>query len=281
MEMCRLPPSTEVEAGVFPARPSKSVLLRWDVIRIFSLLLLMATRLAWADPVPPSWDEDRLSGFAQQKVDKKVTDREREKGKTVYLEELEQWERIRKAALADHKKQIKAQSPQEDGPEDREDRRGKINAKKEYEELRIDYVHLKEQAAQQKRKKIALSEEEELGLYDPDRPRFDYKKRQLYGARPKSSRPSAGGGSFGGGSSGGGGGSFDDFPPPPSFDGGGYIPPPMMPEYDETMPPPPPPPFEDGDFPPPPPPPPGDFGDFPPPPPLPMPLNSPPPGDGF
>lgn len=236
------------------------------------LLLLLAGATAGADPTPPSWDEDRLAGFAEHKAANKIEDREREKGRTAYDEEYERWERQRKAALAEHKKQAKLASPAEGGPEDREDRKEKAKARRQMDEIRRDYVKTKNTMLRRQRSKIAVSEEEELGLTEK-RPRFDVKKRALYGGKGGTVR-SGGGSSYGGGSSGGGGYSPPVSPPPAEeFPAGdAYIPPPPVPEYDgsEFPPPPPlpPPSFEDGDFPPPPPPPPppmpGDFGEFPP-----------------
>lgn len=236
------------------------------------LFVLLLTSAAAADPTPPTWDEDRLAGFAEHKAGDKVIGREREKGKTAYYEELERWERARKAALDQHKKQVKATSPVEGGPEYREQKR-KVRAERDQaEKTRLEYVRQKNAVLSKKRSKIAVSEEEELGLTEK-RPRYDVTKRALFGAKPKygaaaGSTPSYGGGGFGGGNS---------PPPPPPEDfppGDAYIPPPPVPEYDGSeFPPPPPlpaPSFEDGDFPPPPPPPPPpvDFGggDFAPPP---------------
>ena len=111
---------------------------------------------------------------------------------------------------------------------------------------------------------------EELGLPE-DRPRYDVKKRVLYGATShfgKGSGPSGGGSSFpdsgsGGFTPSGGGGGMDEFPAPPT----------SFPDDSFDLPPPPPPPpmpFDDStglnapfdDFPPPPPPPPADDFQF-------------------
>lgn len=237
-------------------------------------LLLVSFRVG-ADPIPESWNEDRLAGFAEHKSANAVQDRERMKGQTADTEEREEWERARKAALAEHKKQVKKLAPQDGGPEQKSDEEKKIAQKKEYEKIRAEYSRRKALADQRHHEKRSVSEAEELGL-NVLRPRYDVKGRVLYGAK---SKIKSGGPSSGGYVGGGGGGGNNNFPPPPSFDefppGDGYVPPPM-PEDSGDFPPPPPPamPMDEGgmggEFPPPPPPP--DFGDFPPPPP-PMPAE--------
>lgn len=237
-----------------------------------ALPLLIAIS-AKADPVPPSWDEDRLAGFAEHKVAEKIHDRERLKGRLADTEEREQWERERKAALAEHKRRAKTQSPQEGGPEEREYLSMEKRRRAESEKIRAEYSRHK--AVVEKRSghgKHLVSEAEELGLNEK-RPRYTPSNRVLYGAKAKfkPGAPGSGGssGSYGGG---GGGGNNSNFPPPPSFDdfppGDGYVPPPPIDDYSPGDFPPPPP-IDPGDmghtdFPPPPPPP--DFGDFPPPP---------------
>ncbi|MBX2986639.1 MAG: hypothetical protein KF802_01970 [Bdellovibrionaceae bacterium] len=235
----------------------------------FPLLLVLAgSAVAHADPTPPSWDENRRAGFFEHRRNERVFDREREKGRTAYLEELEKWERQRAAAIAEYKKRRHAQSPREGGPEDREDQTRRQSQARDMRKHEAEYIRQKQAMLKRGRQRSGLSDERELGL-DTQRPRFEVSKRQLFGA------PGAkGGSSFGG--AGGGGGATPNFPPPPSYNedfggaGSGYIPPPPMSEY-EDMPPPPPGvgvPFESGEgFPPPPPVP--DFGDFPPPPPMP------------
>jgi hypothetical protein len=219
-----------------------------------------------ADPTPASWDEDRLTGFRGHVKAQDIHDRERAKGQTAYNEELEQWERQRIAAIAEHKRQRKATSPLEGGPEDRADRAEKREYAVDAEKERLQYVRIKTKMSAQRRRNVAVTPEEELGL-KTDRPRYDVTKRVLYGASGKY-RPSTGGSSGGTNPNYSGPTPGGNLPPPPTFDdfggGDGYIPPPVIPEYDD-MPPVPPPPsgFEEGDFPPPPP----DFNDFPPPPP--------------
>lgn len=236
----------------------------------FLLSFLFAATLR-ADPTPASWDEDRLSGFHSHEKAQVIHDRERAKGQTAYNEELEQWERQRNAAIAEHKRQRKATSPLEGGPEDRADLAEKKAYAKEAEEQRLEYVRIKNKMSAQRKRNVAITPEEELGLLEK-RPRYEVSRRVLYGASTKvRSLPTA---RSGGGSSPNYSGSVPGgtLPPPPTFDdfggggGDGYIPPPVVPEYDE-MPPVPPPPsgFEEGDFPAAP-----EFNDFPPPPPPPM-----------
>lgn len=238
-----------------------------EEVRMFLLLFatLTAGGRAFADPTPPSWNVDRRAGFAEHQREQKIFDRERLKGEVVFVEELEDWERQRKAAMADHKKQLKATSPQEGGREQREDLEVKKAYREEMEKNRQDYIAAKRKVMSGAKGQVyAQSEEVELGLTQW-RPRYDLKNRVMYGARSKLK-----GGPGVSTSSGRGSGGFPpapdfgDFPPPPPS-GDVYVPPPIEEEY-----PPPPPPSEEnfGDFPPPPPPPPPspDFGDFPPPP---------------
>lgn len=256
------------------------------MVRRYSLFLILwiANGLlppgASADPTPPSWDEDRLSGFREYVRQQKVFDREREKAEQAYLEEKEEWERQRQLAIKDYKKEKKVSSPLEGGPEYREYLSQLKDKNKEREEIRQTYSREKARMLSQKRRKIDVTEAEELGLKQA-RPRYEVSKRVLYGAPSpygKSGSQANGGGrrytppsssnrfsSPGSAFQGEAGG---DFPPPPSFDGSDLPPPPPI-DYEDLPPPPPPDSFEVDEFPPPP-----DFGDLPPPPP-------PPPVDDF
>ena len=247
-------------------------------------LLLLLPSLTWADPVPPSWDENRRAGFREHQQQEKVFDRERLKGERAFIEEQEEWERQRQASIADYKKESKTASPSENGPEYKEYLKEAEAEKKARRQITQEYS--REKAAVAKRttgKGVKLTEEEELGLTQT-RPRYDVGRRVLYGAPSKFA---TGGASRGGGSRsnsrftpppasfGGNAGGFTpppappvqdgDLIPPPMFDDGGGedIPPPPPVEYDDLPPPlPPGDAFDPDDFPPPP-----DFGDFPPPPP--------------
>lgn len=216
-------------------------------------------------------EELRLRGFAEHQKEIQQFDRARQGGHRSHYQKLNQWEIARKQNLDQYKKEKKENKMTEDSPEAMAD----AAVKQAYEEQRQKSFET-HQAQQEKevvdrRKKNLPSEEEEFGL-DKQRPRYDYKKRTLYGGEPKYRRESMGT-SFGGGRDSSGGTSFGDgysggsvdFPPPPEdFGDGGYVPPPVVdefgespPPYDETYgngeyenfppPPPPPPPFEDGD----------------------------------
>lgn len=217
----------------------------------FFLLSLNFADAVHADLVNHDEEAKRRSGFMEHKQENQIFDREREKAKNLWLEELEQWERERRAALLDYKKTEKIKSPEEGGVEHQEDRRFKQSLKREYESAEKEYLKEKSLSSRQRQKNIALSEEEELDLY-VNRPRYDFKRRQRYKGKISSFGSSgSSGSSFGGGN--------DGFPAPPSFEGFGnenYVPPPVMPDAPEDFPPPPPPTFDSGDFPPPPPPPP-------------------------
>ncbi|MFP5519014.1 MAG: hypothetical protein ACLGGX_03875 [Bdellovibrionia bacterium] len=218
-------------------------------------------------------EEVRLRGFAQHQKGIDRFDRSRDKGEIAYLEELEKWERQRLAALEEHKKQKKIESPQEGGKEWRADLAEKQAYEQELEQSRQDYIKKQDRFNRQNAANLP-SEEEELGLTGEQRPRYDIKKRASFGAPLGFGLKSAGstskGGSFGGGSG--------SFPAPPAFndfgDDSGFVPGSNLGEYDSGSdfpppPPPPPPPFSDG----------GDFPEFPPPPPPPDFNDGPMPGE--
>ncbi len=236
-------------------------------------LFLLATLLgSWA--MAQDREEVRLQGFAQHQKEKSRFNRAREQGERAYLEEVEQWENEKDRHLDAYKRGRNKVEMNEDGPEARADAAAKKEIEKQYEELRRAYKAEKSKKAELSREARQLpSEKEELGLVE-DRPRYDYRKRAAFGAKPKFGKSASSSGSSGSSS----GGSSSSFPPPPSFDDfggdGGYVPAPNLPDDfgDIPPPPPPPPPFGDdfggfggemgdGDFPPPPPPPPPFEGD--------------------
>lgn len=238
-------------------------------------ITLVSASTSWAQ----TSEVERLSGFAQHQKNYEQFDKAREKGERAFLEEEEQWENQRKRDLQIYKREKKSQFVSEDGPEAKAD----ALAKKQYEifieKERKAYAERKSKQKEVRREAENLpSEMQELGLAD-NRPRYDYRKRSLYGAPSKYGKLQGGSGSSGGGSFGGGSGSSGtSFPPPPTFDDfgdGGYVPAPnMSDDFGDVPPPPPPPPpgfgddsggFGSGEFIPPPPPPPSfgeDGGDF-------------------
>jgi len=242
------------------------------ILFIFNIALGASVAVSSASQENPLDDEIvRMSGFKDHREDTKTYDVERERGRVAYDESLEQQEIQMKKDLAEYRRNKKKEVEPESSDEYRLHVQKKREAFIEEEEIEKKYAGAV-RAAQSRRGKRVISEEEELDIHQSVA-RVDYKKRVLYGARPnfKAMRQSLLQGSSGGGSSaGGGGGSYTPPPPPPVFDDfgsdTGFIPPPPLPEpFDGgDFPPPPPVDFGDGsDFPPPPPPPPPpDFGDF-------------------
>lgn len=218
-------------------------------------------------------DETRLLGFAEHQKNGKQFDKARVQGERGYLEGAEQWEEQRHRELEGYKKSKKAKLMNDDGPEAHADEVAKKALNAEYEQTRLAWIAKKNQEDRMSRADKNLpTEAQELGL-DMERPRYEYRKRAAFGAKPKFGSAVSAGSSGSSGHSGG-----TSFPPPPTFDdfsggGSGYVPAPNMDDFGDVPPPPPPPPpgFGDdfgggygNDFTPPPPPPPpfGDDGDF-------------------
>lgn len=215
-------------------------------------------------------EQERLSGYREQVVETQIFDRERLRSYRAYLESLEKELFDKNKALREFKVAQKKQEKKED-----ESNSFEIFVKEKNEELReaetarLEYKRnrKKSQAIESQRD---FSEEEELGIY-VERPRYDYKKRALYGAKPKYKIAVSKSG-----------GAAAPYSPPDFGTDSGYIPPPPPPPipempndqfFDEIPPPPPPPPIMPGDFnnggefgdgyiPPPPPPPPMFDGEF-------------------
>ncbi|MGE5085177.1 MAG: hypothetical protein ACM3MG_02690 [Bacillota bacterium] len=193
-----------------------------------------------------SSEEIRLLGFAEHQKNNKQFDKAREQGEKAYLEETEQWELGRNRDLQEYRKTKKSQAMADDGPEARADEVERKKYQENYDKVRREYVleKSKDQALERSAKGLP-TEAQELGL-DQERPRYDYKKRAYFGAKPgkRVPSPSSGGGS-GSGSVGGGNNNATPFPQPPAFDDfdNGYVPAPnISPEDFGDVPPPPPPP---------------------------------------
>ncbi|MNK07831.1 hypothetical protein D3C87_257510 [compost metagenome] len=197
----------------------------------------------------------RLRGFAQhQKADRQF-DKARQSGERAFFEEEEQWENARRKAMTGFKKEQIKNEMSDYGPQARADEAEKKREALVHEKNREAYAKQVQDFDRSKYPDL-VSEMTELGL-DQERPRYDYRKRKLYGDPSKfKSGSSSSGPSNGGGSS---------FPPPPTtfddFGGGpdgGYVPAPNMDDFGDVPPPPPPPPFGDDQYneyiPPPPPP---------------------------
>lgn len=207
----------------------------------------------------------RLNGFYEHQSEGKRFDQIRERGELDYNEELLKWEEERAYQAKKYKSEKKVEAS-------REDRRLKEQNLFEKEKKLLDdeqvrnrqkYILAREKIKEQSQRQF--SEEQEIGVY-VQRPRYEVRKRVLYGARPRSG--SSGGKSAGGGSGGGSSGFEDSSPtstmPPPSDSGNMdyFPPPPPPPPMDDYNMPPPPPPMDDFGGPPQP-----DFGMPPPPPP--------------
>lgn len=232
---------------------------------LFFLLLSTFSREAFSAGA----DEVRLRGFAEHQSDGVQYDKARAQGERGYLEEVEQWDNQRQREAEEYRKLKKSKEMPDEGPAFKADAEDKKLAAVEYEKTRRAYLAEKLQDDKLSHADKTLPTEiQELGL-DRERPRYDYRKRAVFGGKPK----------FGQTANANSGGAKSNFPAPPSFEdfggaGGGYVPAPNMPEDFGDVPPPPPPPppgfgeenFGGGygnDFPPPPPPPPVfDDGDF-------------------
>lgn len=208
----------------------------------------------------------RLRGFAEHNNAIKKLDKERDDGFTEHLLQNEKMELVRERAKSQHFKNQKQAASEENSDDYYED----LDLKQRLEDQRLkglkersDRLAISAKIIKQERARV--SEEEELGL-NTNRPRFETRKRALFGAPLKlggktlTSPGSSGSGSnFGSGTSNQNNSRFESSPPPIDY---------SQPSND-YFPPPPPPPSFDGfdDFPPPPPPIEGNFDDFPPPPP--------------
>ncbi|MES3038294.1 MAG: hypothetical protein V4736_10340 [Bdellovibrionota bacterium] len=231
---------------------------------ILSLTLQYSHAFLEADAVET--ERERLNGYAEFKEDQRIINREREKGETAFLEEQEKWARTQEKARKEFAADLS--------------RKEKARSMVPYHEWRDDKVAEMRDRAQKEEKfhadrkknrrefKRPISEPKELEIY-ANRPRYEFRKRVLYGAAPSFKGMGTG---FGGGAAGGyqapsSGGNAGAPPPMEDFGDPSFTPPPVMPDVgtDPAMdfpnsaeiPPPPPPPFPEGDFPPPPPPPPG------------------------
>lgn len=242
------------------------MILKWCHIVFFIFL----SCLSWGQ----NDDKGRLSAFEEHKKEQLQFESARAKGERAYLEEEEKRENQKNRNLQEYKKTKKEILMTEDGPEAAEDAAVKKRFAENYEKELKAFTAKQKRQENLDRKKLKLpSEAQELGLDEP-RPRYDYRRRSVYGAKPKFGKGTDVGSSRGGSLPSRGsapGGSAPSFPPPPSFDDfgdDGYVPAPNMDDFGDVPPPPPPPPLpfggDDGgvdDFPPPPPPPPPFGGD--------------------
>lgn len=198
-------------------------------------------------------DVQRRNSFKSHQQDKKILNREREKGFSLYLEEQEKWDSIREKGIQEYRQsRLKNRSMDETSPEFMKDEQQKKEELNKMEIARKKYVATKEKVSAQFKSQVRTSEEEELDINN-HRPRFDLAKRAKGNRIAKSSGSgtgfSGGSGSTGsfpvnnGSTSGSGYGSdgsvpFDypvppnDFTPPPSEGFEDLPPPPPMMPYD-------------------------------------------------
>lgn len=204
---------------------------------IFSLFFLP---LFWAKA-------SRMQDFLEHHQRQEKIDSIREKGLSEYLDEVNDWELQRLKALKNYKPITTGDDFETTRKSYLEFKAQKREEQMEMEEARRKYV--KTQRAQTSLEISDLDEMVELGLLE-DRPRYNYKKRVLYGAKSKYKMGSGAGST-----------ATNTLPDHNTEQFNNFVPPPAPPEMDFPEPPPPPS-FEDGDFPaPPPPPPPPSFDD--------------------
>ena len=227
-------------------------------------------------------EANRRKAYKEFEDEKKKSEKEQNKGLSLWLEEQEQWDTAREKSVNELRKTRKPAKPmvidaqgsvQEVTKEYYDDVEQKQRALRVIEDGRKQHIQIKKEVIAQYAPKDVATEEEELNIYN-QRPRYDLRKRGKN--RWTNSGSKLGGGSGGGSSSGGynsGGFQNDgfDFPPPPPATDFNNIP---QDNFDDFPPPPPPPAdfgnspgtydsgFGDAPIPPPPPPPPEGGWDF-------------------
>jgi hypothetical protein len=186
------------------------------------------------------FDVERRNDFKKHSQNKKVYEVEREKSLALYLEEQEKWDIAREKGLKTQRNSRSAlKEMDEQSSEFKQDQKEKAKYDLELETARKKHNETKKQITQCFENKIAVSEADELEIYNL-RPRFDLRHRgqnkwtkKSSGSSGGSSAGSSGSGSTWGGASGdtgsstpfdypaSGGGdyipsdNFDDLPPPP------------------------------------------------------------------
>lgn len=227
--------------------------------------ILVPYQLAFAQIEHP--ELERVRGFNDYKKQRRLNDREREKGLALHLEKVEMEQREYRESLQEHRRMKRTEKPLEATPFYKENVRDRERDKQKRLQEQEEFIADKK-VEKRLLNQAQINKLEELGLPE-DRPRFDVKKRTLYGAASPFDKapPSSGGGGSNSFAPSDGGfptpppAPFDEFPPPPTFPGDDNFdlppPPPPMP-YDEGMgmnnppfdefPPPPPPPGDDFQF---------------------------------
>lgn len=211
--------------------------LIWIVCLILTHIQLSAREVDTVD------DEIRLQGFSDHLAEDKALDRARQSGLSDHKKKNALWNDLKAADLQEYRIQKKAQAKtvDETGPEYREYLRNRSAVNAELEMNRKKYIQDKNKSREKNKRKIVLSEEKELMIYD-ETDRVDWRKRKFFGniaGAGGASRPSFN--------------NMTDFappPPPPGFFEAEPPPPPPVPfdpVFDNEVPPPPPM-FEDDGF---------------------------------
>lgn len=189
-------------------------------MRYLLLLLISLKCFAYDQELADRLKEDlehesnRRKAFKEYEDEKKKSEKEQNKGLSLWLEEQEQWDLSREKAVFEYKKN-RRETPGEGSPEHLADIAEKERAQRVIEDGRKQHIEIKRKILAQYQPLNVTSEEEELGIYN-NRPRYDLRKRG------KNKWTSKGGTSLGGSSSGSSSGGFqsdfNDFPPPPPPD---------------------------------------------------------------
>ncbi len=189
-------------------------------------------------------EEVRIQGFPEQREFNEAAEKNRLSDLEAHKKKNAEWEDLKNASLKELQlqKKLQANTVDDSGPDYHDYLLEKERASARLEGIRKKFIQEKLETRARNKRKVQLSEEEELAIYEKSA-RVDWKKRKFI-AKPSgnsgttTSRPQFGGSEFA--------------PPPPSNEN--------SPGYFESMPPPPPPPIPyepsfDSEFPPPPPPP--------------------------
>lgn len=197
-------------------------------------------------------DFTRRSGFYSHQSEQKKFDKSREAGLSEWVDEQERLARQREKLEAQYRNSKKPLVTNEEGPEYQTFLAEQRKQAEQYEASRS------REAAQQSafkrrraQKHLALTEEEELDVF-MKRPKYDTRKRVLYGAKSKLGKSGSQIGGAGGLDSSKPGDNFSSSPLPFNQDFGDNFTPPIPPTFSDAG-------F--GDIPPPPPPPPPAFPD--------------------
>ena len=100
-------------------------------------ILLLGSSFSFA---AESWEEARLKGFAEHQKEGKQFDKTREAGEISWLEEQEQWDEARRKEGDAYKRNRKAVTMEDDGPDAKADQKEKAAYKKVQEIEREKFV---------------------------------------------------------------------------------------------------------------------------------------------